>query len=697
MASMDRWRLVRRFLSFIFIWASAAGWGAAENPEKWVEVSSPHFKVMSDAGEREARRIAGSFEEIRAALKGFLPRARIEPGKPVFIIAVKNEKGLRSLLPEFWEKKGQSRPAGIFQSGPDKHFVVLRTDIRDEDAYQIVYHEYLHLLLNLNFKWLPLWLSEGLAEFYANTTVREKEVLLGRPDKYHVWLLRDSSLLPLPELFAADQSSPLYNEQNKITIFYAQSWALIHYFMLAEGRGERNLLPDLLRLLESAGDEKTATEQAFGDLRRLERELRDYVAQRAFYNIRLKTAVEVSERSFPVRPLSFGESAAVRGSFLAHRNRPREARALLEEALLVDPNQTLALESLGLLHLAAGEREQARQRLARAVALDSQSFLAHYHATMLAMESARSEEDISRVENGLKRAIELNPEFAPAYAALVGFYSTRNIKLAGALSLAQKAVELEPAVTLYQLSLAQIAAQLGHLDEALRLGERVLEQAKSTLDRQLAEDFLRRTRRVREQQERLRVKMKRRKGHGRPKPIASAARPRSGRGMRRQPARPSGSSRPPSTTPSAGSPRLASSSPCAAAWHRHLYTSLGDEPHRQPLGSDAQATGRRPPWSPDHVLRFEATAALQSLQRSILQATRHYERDPDPRPEIRRRLLHPSGDARFRPRILPVCGKASGGAGDFRSGLQRPGARGRRPANNLFPLSARKRDCRRTS
>jgi tetratricopeptide (TPR) repeat protein len=500
---MDRWRLGRPLLSFIFICASAAGWGAAKNPEKWVEVSSPHFKVMSDAGEREARRIAGNFEEIRAALKSFLPRARIEPGKPVVIIAVKNEKGLRSLLPEFWEKKGRSRPAGIFQSGPDRHFVVLRTDLSDEDAYQIVYHEYVHLLLNLNFKWLPLWLSEGIAEFYANTTVREKEVLVGRPDKYHVWLLRDSSLLPLPELFAADQSSSLYNEQNKITILYAQSWALIHYFMLAEGRGEKNLLPDLLRLLESEGEEKTATEQAFGDLRRLERELRDYVAQRAFYNIRLKTAVEVSERSFPVRSLSFGESAALRGSFLAHRNRPREARAFLEEALLVDPNQTLALESLGLLHLAAGEREQARQQLARAVALDSQSFLAHYHAAILAMESARSEEEISRVENGLKRAIELNPEFAPAHAALAELYSTRNIKLAGALSLAQKAVELEPEVTLYQLSLAKIAAQLGHLDEALRLGERVLEQAKSPLDRQLAEDFLRRTRRAREQQERL--------------------------------------------------------------------------------------------------------------------------------------------------------------------------------------------------
>jgi hypothetical protein len=40
--------------------------GAGDPNERWVEVRSAHFVVSSNAGDREARRIADQFEQIRA-------------------------------------------------------------------------------------------------------------------------------------------------------------------------------------------------------------------------------------------------------------------------------------------------------------------------------------------------------------------------------------------------------------------------------------------------------------------------------------------------------------------------------------------------------------------------------------------------------------------------------------------------------
>ncbi len=47
-------------------------------------------------------------------------------------------------------------------------------------------------------------------------------------------------MLPLRTLFEVDHKSPHYNEKNKTSIFYAQSWALMHYLIIGKaGRVEQ--------------------------------------------------------------------------------------------------------------------------------------------------------------------------------------------------------------------------------------------------------------------------------------------------------------------------------------------------------------------------------------------------------------------------------------------------------------------------
>jgi len=99
----------------------------AEHHGAWVEVRSSHFTVISNAGEKQARKVADEFEQIREVFQNAFPRLRVDLGKPVIIFAVKNEDSQKSLLPAFWEVAGRTHPAGVYQPGEEKHFVVVRT------------------------------------------------------------------------------------------------------------------------------------------------------------------------------------------------------------------------------------------------------------------------------------------------------------------------------------------------------------------------------------------------------------------------------------------------------------------------------------------------------------------------------------------------------------------------------------------
>ena len=64
---------------------------------------------------------------------------------------------------------------------------------------------------------------------------RRQQNRVGEAHQRSCLLLRDSKMLPLPLLFQVDPKSPYYNERDKQSIFYAQSWALMHYLIHRPG------------------------------------------------------------------------------------------------------------------------------------------------------------------------------------------------------------------------------------------------------------------------------------------------------------------------------------------------------------------------------------------------------------------------------------------------------------------------------
>ena len=185
------------------------------------EVCSPNFRVLTDGSDREARRIAQEFEQMRAVFAIGFPNMRLTTGAPLLVFAMQNEHGMKALAPALWNDKGP-KPAGFFQHGWEKQFAIVRVDQDVPGAHQVVYHEYVHSLLHTNFRWLPTWLDEGLAEFYGNTRFEHTKFYVGTPS-LRVRYLRNRKLIPLETLLTVNPYVYYRSKEDDIETFYAES------------------------------------------------------------------------------------------------------------------------------------------------------------------------------------------------------------------------------------------------------------------------------------------------------------------------------------------------------------------------------------------------------------------------------------------------------------------------------------------
>ena len=459
---------------------------------KWVEVLTPHFTVVSDAGEKKARQTASQFEEIREVFQNSFPNLRTNIGKPVIIFALKNEDSMRSLLPAYWEATGHAHPAGIYVVGEDKHCAVVRANVQSEQPYEVVYHEYAHALENLNFQKLPLWLAEGVAEFLGNSAIHDGYVEIGLPSRHHLGVLRENKLIPIEALLEVDSKSSYYNEQTRASLFYAESWALVHYLMMDTEARQKRLLHNFLNAYQSSGNQLEAAQESFGDLDKFAQTVEQYSRRQQFAFNRMNTPVHVNPKSFTSRSLSGAEVDALRGDFYTRTHRQVEAKAALQAALQQDANLALVHEGLGLLALSQQETRTAEAEFAEAVRLNSSSFLAYYFNARVRMrEQMNTPEESGRVIADLEKAVSLNPQFAPAYEALSSLYSLNPADTDKSIAAGKAAIQLEPGTLSYVLSYGWVLLRIGKVSEAKTLAARIQAVAESPEDdsaaRRLAE------------------------------------------------------------------------------------------------------------------------------------------------------------------------------------------------------------------
>lgn len=418
--------------------------GAAEDA-RWVEARSPHFTIVSDAGERQAREVAREFERLRALVRQAIPDPQLDPRGPVLVFAAAGECTLRQLIPQFWERHGR-RPAAVSWKGAHAHYITLRTNVRDRDRARLFLHEYIHLLVRTRAPGIPAWLDEGLADFWSTLAAAPGGLEVGAPPPQHLrTLARARSWTPLAAFLAA-RETPRSRSRDDLAAYYAQSWALAHYMMIgapAPGRSgtPSSLLPDAYVSALRNGASPAEAAAVFGGVDSLEHAVMRYVRAGEIRSRRARIAAAAAgevEPEVAIRTHSPASALVMRAFLLIEGQRPAAALPLLERALALEPAAPNALETRGYFHFVRNEPAAAAAWFDKAISTGAATHLAYYYRAVLSGTAPRQV-----VENHLRRAIDLNPAFAPAYIRLADMYVEAG-RPADALRLLERAAALEP-------------------------------------------------------------------------------------------------------------------------------------------------------------------------------------------------------------------------------------------------------------
>jgi len=466
---------------------------ACHAADTWIEVKCPHFTVDSNAGEKEARKVCDQFELFRLTFHSAFSTLRIDPGQPLTIIAAKNENAMKEFLPEEYEDKGHIHHTGMYQSGPEKHYVVLRLSAEGDRAYHTLYHEYTHALMHLNFTGLPLWLDEGFAEYLGNASLGDKEVRIGLIDASHLYILRQNKLLPVETLLAVDHSSPYYNEQNRASVFYAESWALVHYLLLDPDARQRGLLAKFLAAWTASNDQLGAAQQSFGDLKKFSKVIESYARRGSFFNGVMKPPADAGlDRNYPIRTISPAEVLALRGDFFVHHNRADAAKQPLEEALKTEPNLILAHEAMGMYYYRKQDLKAADEEMKEAIRLGATSFIPRYmHGFFLIQHGLRDDAAHKEAVDALTEATKLNPQFAPAFDALASALDRSAQTRAQAVAAETTAVKLEPSTKSFAVHLVYLFLNADRISEAQIMAKRIEVVAQTPAEKDSAGRLMR--------------------------------------------------------------------------------------------------------------------------------------------------------------------------------------------------------------
>jgi TonB family protein len=480
--------LRRQIVVVLACWLWVAGQVAA-GPRPWISVRTPHFTILTDAGVGEGRALARKFEEFRAVFDRMTQGAIRNGERPITVVAVRNEAAMRDLLPGYWETQDGFRPAGVFIRGLDRHHIALRLDANDAYAdaarelgldpkpYRIVFHEYVHSLLQGNES-LPLWLNEGLAEFYASSRIDRDRVLLGQPAPATIWYLRERTMLPIATLLEITRQSGRYRQEPGASQFYAQAWALVHYLRVGPGR-DRGLLRAYREQLASGKGSLEAARAAFGDLDRLQAALSSYVEGRAFHQELLPGPTHVDDTTWTVEEVHPVTVTAVRARIHVDMGRYADARALLDAALAVAPDHAGAWDTLSWLEHREQRYEQALAACRRAIASGSISPMTYYVAGSLIVRRAVPS-DAAAVEGRalVEKSIALDAAFAPALTALAELVLDASEPPVRVLELASRAMTAAPREPGGYQAAARALVRLDRVREA----RDVLQQGLRTVD-----------------------------------------------------------------------------------------------------------------------------------------------------------------------------------------------------------------------
>jgi FimV-like protein len=215
----------------------------------------------------------------------------------------------------------------------------------------------------------------------------------------------------------------------------------------------------------------------------MEKELRAYIQRDRYPILSGSFQSKVGyDSAMQAAPITEAEAQAYLGDLLLKSNRA-DAEVYLQKALALEPDLPMANASLGLLRVRQGKHDEARKRLERAVAGNSQNYLIHYYyAYALSQEGngdmetvmGMAPETAAIMRRELKRAIELRPDFLESYSLLAFVNLVTENELEGTMEMLKRALAGSPHRHDLMFMLAQLYVRKHDFKAARQLIDKII-------------------------------------------------------------------------------------------------------------------------------------------------------------------------------------------------------------------------------
>ncbi|HEY8559929.1 MAG TPA: tetratricopeptide repeat protein [Pyrinomonadaceae bacterium] len=490
-------RITFKIFMICALFAVFGGNAAAQAGDQWLRVQSKNFQLVGNADEPSLHRVATRLEQFRHVFAQLFPQLKFNSPIPTRVVVFKDKQTFDRFNPVEWA-------TGFFQAGEDINYIALPAVAAESENFSTIFHEYTHFLIDnsLGRSKAPPWFNEGIAEYYEQFAIEnDQQVTLGGVNAGHLQLLQRTPLIPFETFFATDYYTLHKQSKQNAQLFYAQSWAVVHY-LLQGGNAKRAAFDKFVDLLQHGAAPSDALQQAFGmNSAALETEIKQYAAQKthAATVIQLKEKL-IFDRQFETHPVAAAEAKAVQGDLLFHTRRFEDAERILLEGLTLDADSSDVNAALGLVKMQQKKYGEAKNYLEKATRNDSQNYLAYYNYALAVSRENMTEYgfassyglgDAMKARASLRKAIELNPNYAESYNLYAFINIIRNEELDESIAFIKKALAIAPGNQWYQIRLAELHMRREEFAAARAIAQKIMQTASTDKLKLYAENSVR--------------------------------------------------------------------------------------------------------------------------------------------------------------------------------------------------------------
>ena len=463
-------------------------------PAQWIEVKSPHFRVLTDASEKRGRELAAQFEQMRAVFSELLLNSKEIQSPLVQIVAMEDEKRLieyalrmdqdqpfagnvldsGNLITEADNEPPGVEPGpesglktiwkyavkGVYLHNQDEDYVLLNLKVlnrqptslrRTQIGREVVMHEYAHRLFENNFPPLPRWFEEGFAVYFSTIRVQKDQLIMGDSPQA-ISRISSDQFVPVATLFSsAYLAAHARHSDSEESLFYAESRRIVDYLLTYHKLDEAQKYFQLIRQQIPVAD---AIKQAFG----MTPEEFDEAIKKLPEGPKLTlsgrsssaTILSAPHVDLPMTVTPLNDLAVETMLADVHLHEPGyHAKAVKEfEAILAkEPLSTGAQRGLGLDSLRHRNLDAAEKYLRKAIEGDPKNWLSHYYLVLVLQQRADPYK-VQELEQEARRLTELNPGFAEGFSILAATLATQQ-KTTEAAAAYQNAIRLNPSNETY--------------------------------------------------------------------------------------------------------------------------------------------------------------------------------------------------------------------------------------------------------